>query len=57
MKAGRLSKVIRTALSEGLEKTDSKIDEIAEREKEKRKEEELQRKLEKMRERDPFIYD
>ncbi len=46
-----------TAWSEGSEKTDSKLDEIAEREKEKRKEEELQRKLEKMRERDPFIYD
>jgi len=46
-----------TAWSEGLEKTDSKLDEISEREKEKRKEEELQRKLEKMRERDPFIYD
>ena len=44
-----------TAWSEASEKTDSKLDEIAE--KEKRKEEELQRKLEKMRERDPFIYD
>ena len=57
MKAGRITKVIKKVLLEGSEKTDSKLDEIAEREKEKRKEEELQRKLEKMRERDPFIYD
>ena len=49
--------MIKMVLSEASEKTDSKLDEIEKREKEKRKEEELQRKLEKMRERDPFIYD
>ena len=44
-----------TAWSEASEKTDSKLDEIAEKEKERQAE--LEKKMKKMRERDPFIYD
>ena len=55
MKAGRLTKVIKKALSEVSEKTDSKLDDISERE--KKRNEALDKKLKKMRERDPFIYD
>ena len=45
-----------TAWSEVSEKTDSKLDEIAEL-KEKERQAELEKKMKKMRERDPFIYD
>ena len=55
MKAGRLTKVIRKVLLEVSEKTDSELDEIEQKEKEKQ--EALEKKLKKMRERDPFIYD
>ena len=52
--------MIRKVLLEASEKTDSKLDEIEQKEKEKRekeRQEALERKLKKMRERDPFIYD
>ena len=55
MKAGRLTNVIRKVLLEVSEKTDSELDEIEQKEKEKQ--EALEKKLKKMRERDPFIYD
>jgi len=48
--------VIRKVLLEVSEKTDSKLDEIAEL-KEKERQAELEKKMKKMRERDPFIYD
>ena len=47
--------MIRKVLLEVSEKTDSKLDEIEQREKEKQ--EALEKKMKKMRERDPFIYD
>ena len=47
-----------TAWSEASEKTDSKLDEIAEKENAiAERQEELEKKMKKMRERDPFIYD